>query len=162
MKESKNERFKRLAEARVNRILDMLKLLGNCSFKGTYEYTDEQVEKVFQKLQSELDKTHKLFRSGSGHGRFSLSDNEENRSEFPCIFLNLPDGTRLRASAVDDENFPAINVWLQSCANEDEQSIAFVEYNSEREKGKELCVGVCNSESSDPYFYASFNSDTHK
>ena len=39
MKESKQERFKRITEARVNKILSMLRLLGNCSFKGTYEYT---------------------------------------------------------------------------------------------------------------------------
>ena len=60
MKESKESRFKRIVEARVNKITAMLRLLGNCSFKGNYEYSDEQVEKVFQKLQRELTKTYSV------------------------------------------------------------------------------------------------------
>ena len=158
MKESKNERFKRLAEARVNKILGMLKLLGNCSFKGTYEYTDEQVEKVFQKLQTELERTYQRFKSATnGKGRFSLSDAQEVEHEFPSVLLTLPDGSRLRADAVDDENFPAVNVWLQTTDSEEEKSVCFVEYNTQRETGKELCIGVCGSDSDDPYFYESFN-----
>lgn len=44
VKESKRERFVRLAEARTNKILDMMKLLGNCSSKSNYDYTDEDVK----------------------------------------------------------------------------------------------------------------------
>ena len=61
MKESKESRFKRLVEARVNKITAMLRLLGNCSFKGNYEYTEEQINKIFDKLYSELDKVHQRF-----------------------------------------------------------------------------------------------------
>ncbi len=45
--ESKNERFVRLAEARVNKILAMLRLLGNLSHTGSYAYSRDQVEKIF-------------------------------------------------------------------------------------------------------------------
>lgn len=161
MKENKQSRFKRLAEARVNKIAAMLKLLGNCSFTGNYEYTEEQVEKVFQRLQTELDRTYSRFKNAiKGTGRFSLSDDKDTEDEFPSVTLELPDGKRLRASAVNDENFPAINIWLQSGDGVDELSIAFVEYNTQREKGKELCIGVCNSLSEDPYFYESYNKET--
>ena len=34
--ESKKERFVRIAEARTNKIIDMIRLLGNCSSKATY------------------------------------------------------------------------------------------------------------------------------
>lgn len=37
MKESKIDRFRRVAEARVNKIIKMIRLLGNCS--GTSVYT---------------------------------------------------------------------------------------------------------------------------
>ena len=35
-KETKRERFVRLAEARTNKLLEMMKLLGNCSSKTNY------------------------------------------------------------------------------------------------------------------------------
>jgi len=31
--------------------------------------------------------------------------------DYPSIELPLPDGTRLKAVAIDDENFPAINLY---------------------------------------------------
>ena len=55
MPESKRQRFIRLAEARTNKILDMMKLLGNCSSKANYEYTDEDVKKIFAALEKELE-----------------------------------------------------------------------------------------------------------
>ena len=41
--ESKRERFVRLAEARTNKIIDMIQLLGNCANKSNYEYSKEDV-----------------------------------------------------------------------------------------------------------------------
>ena len=57
LNESKEERFRRLAEARVNKILHLFHLLGNLSFAGHYGYTREQIEKIFTTLQMELAKT---------------------------------------------------------------------------------------------------------
>ena len=41
MKETKEARFRRVAEARVNKLIRMLRLLGNCSGTNTYAYDDE-------------------------------------------------------------------------------------------------------------------------
>ena len=60
-KETKRDRFVRLAEARTNKILDMLKLLGNCSYKANYEYTDEDVKKIFNALEREMKITKSKF-----------------------------------------------------------------------------------------------------
>ena len=43
MKEDKSARFKRLAEARVNKLLAMIRLLGNLSNPVCYEYRPDQV-----------------------------------------------------------------------------------------------------------------------
>lgn len=43
--ESKREKFVRLAEARTNKIIDMIRLLGNCSNKSNYDYTDADIQK---------------------------------------------------------------------------------------------------------------------
>ena len=62
--ETKRERFVRLAEARTNKILDMIKLLGNCSSKANYDYTDDDVKKIFNAIDKELKNTRAKF-SGS-------------------------------------------------------------------------------------------------
>ena len=75
MAESKRERFVRLAEARTNKILDMMKLLGNCSSKSNYEYTEEDVKKIFGAIERQLKNTRAKF-NGSDiqkEDRFTLS-----------------------------------------------------------------------------------------
>lgn len=59
--ESKREKFVRLAEARTNKILNMMRLLGNCSNKNNYEYTDKDVQKIFNTLERELKNTKAKF-----------------------------------------------------------------------------------------------------
>ena len=54
MAETKNEKFVRVAESRTNKIIDMIRLLGNCSSTATYEYTDEDVKKIFTVIDQEL------------------------------------------------------------------------------------------------------------
>ena len=49
-KETKREKFVRLAENRTNKILSTLVLLGNCSNTGVYEYTQKDVEKIFNAI----------------------------------------------------------------------------------------------------------------
>ena len=51
MTESKHDKFIRVAESRTNKIIDMIRLLSNTA---TYEYTDEDVKKIFSALESEL------------------------------------------------------------------------------------------------------------
>lgn len=59
--ETKRERFIRLAEARTNKILEMMRLLGNCSSKNNYEYSDEDIKKIFNTLERELRNTKNRF-----------------------------------------------------------------------------------------------------
>lgn len=60
-KESRREKFVRLAEARTNKIIDMIQLLGNCSNQSQYEYTQKDVNKIFNAIQTELDSAKKRF-----------------------------------------------------------------------------------------------------
>lgn len=59
--ETKRDKFVRLAEARTNKIIDMIQLLGNCSNSGAYDYTQKDVNKIFSAIQSELDAAKKRF-----------------------------------------------------------------------------------------------------
>ena len=55
-KESKADLFNRLGKARVIKVLDSIRILGNCSNKSSYEYTIEQVDKMKITLTNALDK----------------------------------------------------------------------------------------------------------
>lgn len=59
--ETKEEKFKRLAEARTLRILNDLRLLGNCANTGVYSYTEQDVNKIFSTLDKELKRVKALF-----------------------------------------------------------------------------------------------------
>ena len=73
VRESKEDKFKRLAEQRVNAILDKLRLMGQLSNKSNYGYTEEQVEATFRAIQQELNSTRSKFRNDSGaRKRFTL------------------------------------------------------------------------------------------
>lgn len=115
MKETKNARFRRVAEARVNKTIRMLRLLGNCSGTNTYAYDADAVEQIFTALQIELDQARKRFSENGrpGRNRFSLSQAPmPDTVSYPHITLPLPDGTHLRAVAYADTTYPAINLYL--------------------------------------------------
>ena len=61
MPESKRDKFIRIAEARTNKIIDMIHLLGNCSNRSTYEYTQKDIDKIFNTLDNELKEAKKRF-----------------------------------------------------------------------------------------------------
>ena len=58
----KQDNFKRIAENRVNKIIDMISKLENLNNTSFYEYSDEQMENVFNAIQKELDKQKELFK----------------------------------------------------------------------------------------------------
>lgn len=74
IQETKRDKFVRLAEARTNKIIDMIQLLGNCSNSGAYDYTQQDVDKIFTAIENELREAKKKFsKVDSKKGtRFSL------------------------------------------------------------------------------------------
>jgi len=58
-KESKRDRFVRIVERRVNVIINNLDSLGKCANKKNYEYTDNDIKKIF----GEIDKKTKEIRA---------------------------------------------------------------------------------------------------
>ena len=61
IQETKRDKFVRLAEARTNKIIDMLQLLGNCSNTSAYDYTQQDVDKIFGAIENELKEAKKKF-----------------------------------------------------------------------------------------------------
>lgn len=65
MTENKEQKFKRIAETRVNKIIKLIRLLGNLSNKRNYKYDYKEVDKIFNALQLELKNTRQRFISES-------------------------------------------------------------------------------------------------
>lgn len=74
-KETKREKFVRMAEARTIKIISMVRLLGNCSNRLAYEYSDKDVTKIFNAIESAVSDAKKRFKSSPiGNAEvFSLS-----------------------------------------------------------------------------------------
>ena len=63
-KSSNRVRFEKVAGKRVQFILDKLDLLGNCSNRNNYEYSDEDVKKMFNAIKEKLKQVEVRFQEG--------------------------------------------------------------------------------------------------
>lgn len=66
--ESRNERFRRVATRRTNEILKKIRILGNCANKSGYDYTEEEINKIFNTIEKALKESR---------GKFHFSKNKE-------------------------------------------------------------------------------------
>lgn len=71
---SKREKFVQLAQARVNRAIKDLQLIGNLSNRSAYEFSEENVRKMFSAIQKASDVAKARFsRDGeTSSGEFRL------------------------------------------------------------------------------------------
>jgi hypothetical protein len=60
-KETKRDRFVRLAEKRTNEVLDKLRILGGCANKRMYDYTTKDADKIFRAIESEVKRVKSQF-----------------------------------------------------------------------------------------------------
>ncbi|MBI3133321.1 MAG: hypothetical protein HYZ14_01490 [Bacteroidetes bacterium] len=74
-KSIRRERFEKVAAKRTQKILDLLDILGNCSNRANYEYSEEDVRKMFLAIEG---KTRNI-KASFGQ---SISREEKNRFKF--------------------------------------------------------------------------------
>jgi len=66
---NKRDKFIELAEARVNKTLKDMQLIGNLSNRSAYEFSEADVRKIFSALQRGLDTAKSRFtREAAGTG----------------------------------------------------------------------------------------------
>lgn len=65
----KREKFKELAEKRVNRAIKDIRLVGNLANRNNYSYTDQDSTKICAALESEIK---------SLRAKFSSEDNKQS------------------------------------------------------------------------------------
>jgi hypothetical protein len=52
--ETRREKFLRLATQRTKEVLNRLRVLGNCGNRQLYQYTEEDVKKIFSAVDEQL------------------------------------------------------------------------------------------------------------
>ena len=60
LNETRAEKFLRIAPSRIDKVIHSLDILGNLA-GSSYEYTPEQVEKMFAAIQTKMDSTKSRF-----------------------------------------------------------------------------------------------------
>lgn len=59
--ETKHEKFRRLAVKRTQNVLESLRILGNLANMQNYDYSEEEVDKIFKAILDNVkDKKHKF------------------------------------------------------------------------------------------------------
>jgi len=69
--ESKRQAFQRLATKRTNAVLERIRVLGHCANPQLYEYSEEDVRKIFHAIEKEL-KVVKMKFQNSTRSEFRL------------------------------------------------------------------------------------------
>lgn len=69
--ETSQERFKRIATLRTNAILDKLKVLGKLSNKQRYNYSEQDINKIFSAINSQVKEARSKFDTPKGR-KFKL------------------------------------------------------------------------------------------
>jgi hypothetical protein len=72
----KRKKFVELAEARVNKTINDIRLIGNLANKSAYDFDEEDVKKIFRALQKATDAAKQKFGAGDGSrdNEFSLGE----------------------------------------------------------------------------------------
>ena len=54
MNKAKNDKFIRLAENRVNKVIEGLRLISNLSNRSNYSYSSREVNKIFEAIDTDV------------------------------------------------------------------------------------------------------------
>ncbi len=62
--ETRSQRFKRIASKRTNDIIRKIQILGNCSNRSAYDYSEDDVNKIFNAINKEIKAANSRFSFG--------------------------------------------------------------------------------------------------
>lgn len=70
--DKKHEKFVQLAEKRVTRALESIRIIGNLANKSNYSYKEEDIKQILSALKFELDNLKTKFTSKSSSEKFQF------------------------------------------------------------------------------------------
>ena len=63
----RRNRFEKIASKRVQKVLDDLDLLSNCSNRNNYEYSESDVKKMMNAIRTKMKQLDLAFSGQNGH-----------------------------------------------------------------------------------------------
>jgi len=72
MDNKRHENFKRLATSRTNEVMRRVKILGNCANRSHYDYTEEEINKIFSEIERKIRETKAKFSFPYKDNQFKL------------------------------------------------------------------------------------------
>lgn len=81
--EIKRDRFVRVAQKRVCKVLENLDALGNCANTTNYSYTQTEAHKIFEAITTKVDEIEKLFAGQGKQLQFKLAKKKDTPSKTP-------------------------------------------------------------------------------
>jgi hypothetical protein len=70
--DDRRENFKRLATKRTNELLRRVKILGNCGNRSHYDYTEEEINKIFSEIEKKVREAKAKFSFSNRDKEFKL------------------------------------------------------------------------------------------
>lgn len=67
--EDKRKRFKTVASRRVQRVIDSMDNLTRCANKRNYDYTDEEIKKMFRVINDKFTLLKAAYSTNTGTGK---------------------------------------------------------------------------------------------
>lgn len=65
----RRHRFEKIASKRVQKILDDINVLSNCSNRNNYEYSDADVKKMMGAIKAQIRQLELAFSDQKGNGK---------------------------------------------------------------------------------------------
>jgi hypothetical protein len=72
MTDKRRDNFKRLAVSRTNVVLKKLRVLGNCSNRSHYDYTEGEINKIFSEIERNIKEVKSKFTFSNKDKKFTL------------------------------------------------------------------------------------------
>lgn len=158
MRELKPELYRRNMEFRTNKIIRLIRQLGQCAEQSVFQYDADQMEQIFSTLQAELDAARRRFYLRKCRYLNRILNFQDEMHANPHITLSIPDKSWLTAVACQQDDYPSINIYL--CRNgKDPELICFAEYNPERSPCHEICIGTYQSDDDETKYYAPYRAE---
>lgn len=73
-KNQKRERFKRLGAYRTNEVMRKLHILGHCANRSAYQYSEEDVNKIFSAIERKVKDARAKFHFPGKGKKFTFED----------------------------------------------------------------------------------------
>ncbi len=70
--DDRRENFKRLATTRTNEVLRRVKILANCANRSHYDYTEDEVNKIFSEIEKKIREAKSKFTFPNRDKEFKL------------------------------------------------------------------------------------------